>query len=118
MFPRNKNLLDYAKELRKNMTPEEKELWYKFLSKHPFRFRRQEIIGDYIADFYCDRAKLVIEIDGAQHFEHDSAEYDRERTKYFESLGISVIRFLNRNINSDFENTCQYIDKTIKSRIL
>ena len=103
MLPRNSGLIDFAKELRKNMTKEEKTLWYKFLSSYPVRFYRQKIIGDYIADFYCDKAKLVIEIDGAQHFEHDAAEYDKKRTKYFESLGIAVIRFLNRNINEDFE---------------
>ena len=99
------------------MTFEEKTLWYKFLSSYFIRFYRQKIIGNYIADFYCDKAKLVIEIDGAQHFERETMEYDLERTKYFESLGISVIRFLNRDINSDFENTCKYIDKIVKSKI-
>lgn len=94
------------------MTPEEKSLWYSFLSSYSIRFRRQEIIGNYIADFYCDKAKLVIEIDGAQHFNHDAVCYDRERTAYF-----SVIRFLNRDINSDFESTCRYIDKIVKSKI-
>ena len=117
MLPRNKNLLIYAKELRKNMTLEEKELWYKFLSSYPIRFRRQHIIGNYIADFYCDRAKLVIEIDGSQHYEHDAAEYDKKRTEYFESLGISVIRLLKQNINNNFENTCRYVDKIVKSKI-
>ena len=117
MLPRNKELVDFAKNLRKNMTFEEKTLWYKFLSSYPVRFYRQKIIGNYIADFYCDKAMLVIEIDGAQHFEHEAMEYDLERTKYFESLGISVVRFLNRNINSDFENTCKYIDKIVKSKI-
>ena len=117
MLPRNKELVDFAKSLRKNMTFEEKTLWYKFLSSYFIRFYRQKIIGNYIADFYCDKAKLVIEIDGAQHFERETMEYDLERTKYFESLGISVIRFLNRDINSDFENTCKYIDKIVKSKI-
>lgn len=99
------------------MTSEEKTLWYGFLSSYPIRFKRQKIIGNYIADFYCDKAKLVIEIDGAQHYEHDALIYDRERTEYFESFGISVIRLLNKNINSDFENTCRYIDKTVKQKI-
>ena len=116
MLPRNKNLLNSAKELRSNMTFEEKILWYHFLSKYPVRFRRQHIIGNYIADFYCDRAKLVIEIDGAQHFEHDAADYDKKRTEYFESLGIFVIRFLNRDIKFNLKNVCSMIDKIIKQR--
>ena len=118
LLPRNRDLLNFAKNLHKNMTDEEKELWYKFLSQYPVRFRRQKIIGNYIADFYCDKAKLVIEIDGAQHYSPDSFAYDKERTEYFESLGISVIRLLNQNINYDFENTCSYIDKTVKQKIL
>ena len=116
-YRHNPKLTDNARELRKNMTKEEKELWYKFLSSYPIRFRRQHIIGDYIADFYCDRAKLVIEIDGSQHYEPDAVEYDKKRTEYFESLGISVVRLLNKNINNNFENTCRYVDKIIKSKI-
>ena len=117
MLPRNKDLLSSAKALRKNMTPEEKTLWYRFLSSYPIRFRRQEIIGNYIADFYCDKAKLVIEIDGAQHFEHDATEYDKKRTGYFESIGLSEIRFVNPDINSRFEDVCLYIDKIVKSKL-
>lgn len=98
------------------MTFEEKTLWYRFLSKYPVRFRRQQIIGDYITDFYCDKAKLVIEIDGSQHFEPKASDYDRKRTEYFESLGIFVIRFLNKDIKLNFENVCSLIDKTVKQR--
>ena len=117
MLPRNNNLLCAAKELRQNMTSEEKTLWYRFLSSYPIRFRRQTIIGNYIADFYCDKAKLVIEIDGAQHYEHDALEYDKTRTEYLKSLGLTVIRFLNKDINKNFENTCMYIDKIVKSKL-
>ena len=113
----NTKLTSRSQNLRRNMTKEERHLWYDFLKECPQTFHRQKVIGNYIADFYCDKAKLVIEIDGAQHFEHEAMEYDLERTKYFESLGISVVRFLNRNINSDFENTCKYIDKIVKSKI-
>ena len=81
------------------------------------KFSRQKVLGRYIVDFYSAESKLVIELDGSQHFEHEAREYDLERTKYFELLGISVIRFLNRDINSDFENTCRYIDKIVKSKI-
>ena len=113
----DKNLNSSAKELRKNMTPEEKHLWYDFLKKYPIQFNRQKVIGEYIVDFYCKRANVVIEIDGAQHFEHENAEYDKKRTEYLNSVGIEVIRFLNKDINYNFENTCKYIDKIIKNRI-
>ena len=113
----DKNLNSSAKELRKNMTPEEKHLWYDFLKKYPIQFNRQKVIGEYIVDFYCKRANVVIEIDGAQHFEHENAEYDKKRTEYLNGVGIEVIRFLNKDINYNFENTCKYIDKIIKNRI-
>lgn len=113
----DKNLNSAAKELRKNMTPEEKHLWYDFLKNYPVQFNRQKIIGNYITDFYCKKANLVIEIDGAQHFEHDNSEYDKARTDYLNSVGIEVIRFLNKDINYNFNNTCKYIDNIIKKRI-
>ena len=107
--PRNDELLEKAKELRKNMTEEEKKLWFGFLRKQSLRFRRQEIIGSYIVDFYCKERKLVIEIDGAQHYEHEAAEYDCKRTEYLESIGMKVIRIRNGQINKEFENVCRYI---------
>lgn len=113
---RNENFQAKAKELRKNMTPEEKHLWYDYLSKYPIRFRRQEILGEYIVDFYCGKAKLVIEIDGAQHYLPDSMEYDKKRTDYFSSIGIEVVRFLNKDININFENVCIHIDKITRQR--
>ena len=113
----DKNLNLAAKELRKNMTPEEKHLWYDFLKNYPVQFNRQKIIGNYITDFYCKKANLVIEIDGAQHFEHDNSEYDKARTDYLNSVGIEVIRFLNKDINYNFNNTCKYIDNIIKKRL-
>lgn len=113
----DKNLNSAAKELRKNMTPEEKHLWYDFLKNYPVQFNRQKVIGNYITDFYCKKANLVIEIDGAQHFEHDNSEYDKARTDYLNSVGIEVIRFLNKDINYNFNNTCKYIDNIIKKRI-
>ena len=113
----DKNLNLAAKELRKNMTPEEKHLWYDFLKNYPVQFNRQKVIGNYITDFYCKKANLVIEIDGAQHFEHDNSEYDKARTDYLNSVGIEVIRFLNKDINYNFNNTCKYIDNIIKKRL-
>ena len=114
--PRDDELIEKARELRKNMTDEEKKLWFGFLRKHSLRFRRQEIIGRYIVDFYCKEEKLVVEIDGAQHYESEAAEYDRKRTEYLESIGMRVIRILNGQINKDFEDVCRYINGFIDKR--
>lgn len=114
---RNENLQKNARELRKNLTPEEKHLWYDYLSQYPVRFRRQEILGEYIVDFYCRKAKIIIEIDGSQHYFPEAIEYDKKRTEYFSGIGIEVLRFLNKDINLDFENVCTYIDKIVKQRV-
>ncbi|MBQ7151331.1 MAG: endonuclease domain-containing protein [Synergistaceae bacterium] len=103
-------LVDRARELRRNMTPQERRLWYSFLKDYPSaKFYRQRSIGSYIADFYCSKFKLVIEIDGAQHSTAEAIEYDRERTEYFQSLGIKVFRFKNYEINTNFKNVCEKI---------
>ena len=83
----NKDNIPLAKTLRKNMTPWERRLWYDFLRDYPVRFQRQKAIGNYIADFYCAKANLVIEIDGSQHYEDRGIEYDGQRTKYLEQCG-------------------------------
>ena len=107
--PRNRNLLQKARNLRKGMTKEERHLWYDFLRYCSPRFRRQEIIGNYIADFYCHEAQLVLELDGSQHLDSKAIEYDARRTSYFQSLGIRVIRFYNSDITQNFEGVCQHI---------
>ena len=112
-----KKLIPLAKMMRKNMTRHEKHLWYDFLNKYPTRFQRQKTIGGYIADFYCHKAKLVVELDGTQHYENKAIEYDAERTETFESLGIKVLRILNMNIDKDFENVCRIIDVEVKERL-
>ncbi len=113
----NKNLTSAAKELRKNMTKEERHLWYDFLRSYPVRFYRQKVLGKYIADFYCADAKLVIELDGSQHFEDDSAKYDNERTAFLEQYGLSVIRIPNNEIQDNFYGVCEYIDRFVKKAI-
>ncbi|MDR0325439.1 MAG: endonuclease domain-containing protein [Oscillospiraceae bacterium] len=110
----NKALIPRAKELRRNMTPQEKHLWYDFLSKHPLRFQRQKTIDNFIADFYCHVAKLVIEIDGSQHYTSEGLAYDQERTKIFESYGVQVIRFSNREIDTEFTAVCRAIDNAVR----
>ena len=116
-LPRNTNLKQLATNLRNNATKEEKKLWYEFLRTYPLRFNRQRIIGDYIVDFYCAKAKLVIEIDGSQHYYEKEMQKDSERTKFLETLGLKVIRFSNDDINKNLEGVCLLIDKTIKERI-
>lgn len=112
----NGKLIPRAKELRKNMTKQEKHLWYDFLSKYPVRFQRQKTIDNYIVDFYCASAKLVIELDGSQHYEENHMEYDHERTKKLEEYGLKVVRFTNREIDTQFENVCRFIDDEINKR--
>ena len=114
---KNNNLLDAAKDLRRNMTLQERHLWYDFLRGYPVKIYRQRIINNYIADFYCHAARLVIELDGIQHYEEDSLAYDEERTKVFEKYGIMVLRFSNFEINENISAVCRMIDKVISERI-
>ena len=107
-----------AKKLRAKATPQENKLWYKFLSKYKVRFQRQKAIGDFIADFYCFKAKLVIEIDGSQHFEVQSMQKDNFRTEYLQSHNLTVIRFTNKQINENFTEVCQYIDYIVDKQLL
>ncbi len=112
-YTHNKNLVQNAKELRKNMTKEERHLWYDYLKNKNVRFIRQKIIGNYIVDFYCAKVNLVIEVDGSQHFEDKGMQYDNERTKYLNELGLTVIRIPNNEINSNFNGVCEYLDNVI-----
>ena len=113
----NKNIIPKAKELRKNMTPQEKHLWYDFLSTYPkaFRFQRQKTIHHYIADFYCHKAKLVIELDGSQHFTEEGLDYDKERTDILQAYDLTIIRFRNYEIDKNFNYVCKVIDDFIKN---
>lgn len=106
-----------AKNLRKNMTKEERHLWYDYLRDYPIRIRRQSVIGPYIVDFYCAAAKLVVELDGSQHYEEASQAYDKARTEYLELLGIHVIRIPNNEVMRNFRGVCEYIDANIQERL-
>jgi len=109
----NTKLVPYAKALRKNMTKEERHLWYDYLRNHPARFTRQKILGNYIADFYSAKAQLVIELDGSQHYEEDGLIYDRIRSEYLEEYGLKVIRIPNNYLMTNFRDACEYIDRVI-----
>lgn len=113
-IPKNGNLLERARKLRREMTPQERKLWYLFLQKYPVKIYKQRIIGSYIADFYCAAAKLVIEIDGSQHYLPDAQQYDAERSAYFESLGLKIVRFSNADINERFERVCGSIHQFLQ----
>jgi very-short-patch-repair endonuclease len=116
-LPRNKKLNCHSRSLRNNATKQENHLWFDYLKKHSFQFYRQRIIGEYIVDFYCPHTNLVIEIDGSQHYEKVAIEYDKRRTAYFENLGLIVLRFTNKDIDSNFDGVCQVIEQTILSHI-
>lgn len=113
----NKKNIPLAKKLRKNATPQENHLWYDFLSKYEIRFQRQKSIGNFIADFYCHSARLVVEIDGSQHYTESGIEKDTFRTEVLTELGLKVIRFSNRQINTNFRGVCEYIDAVIKASL-
>ena len=102
MIPYNKNLVKNAQELRKNMTPEEKHLWYDFLKKLPFNVRRQHNIENQIVDFYIAEKKTIIEVDGIQHASSEHQEMDAKRDKELSKWGISVLRYSNKDINQNF----------------
>ena len=113
----NKNLIPRAKELRKNATSQENELWYKFLRHYPIRFQRQKTIGQFIVDFYCHEAKLAIELDGSQHFTPEGVTHDEVRTAAIETTGVTVLRFTNREIDSHFSAVCVQIDVAVHARL-
>ena len=98
------------------MTPHERKLWYLFLRNYPIKIYKQRIIGSFIVDFYCHRAKLVIEIDGSQHYEENGIAYDEERSAYLQSLGLKVVRCSNREITWNFKKVCEQIDGLIRER--
>ena len=113
----NRKNEEYARQLRREMTPWERKLWYCFLKDYPIRFQRQKCIDNYIADFYCFPARLVIELDGGGHYDPESGKKDAIRTKILEQYGLKVIRFCNRDIDKNFYGVCTVIDREVKTRM-
>ncbi len=105
----NKSNKSLAQTLRSNQTDEERKLWYCFLRYLPVKFLRQQAIGNYIVDFYCGSAKLVIELDGIQHYSEEGQSKDFERDSYLNGLGITVVRYTNLEINRQFDSVCMDI---------
>ena len=113
----NKQLVPLAKHLRKEMTKEERHLWYDYLRTYPVRFSRQKVLGKYIVDFYSAEVKLVIELDGSQHYEEDTIQQDSERTAFLEDYGLKVIRIPNNEVMKNFCGVCEYIDAAVKQSL-
>ncbi|MBQ8768687.1 MAG: endonuclease domain-containing protein [Oscillospiraceae bacterium] len=113
----NRQLIPFAKQLRKEMTKEERHLWYDFLRTYPVRFNRQKVFGKYILDFYCAEAKLVIELDGSQHYEDGNLEKDAERTAFLKEYDLAVIRIPNNDISKNFRGVCEYIDAAVRQSL-
>ena len=115
-IPKDNSQLENARRLRRDMTPHERKLWFLFLRKYPVKIYKQRIIGKFIVDFYCASAKLVIELDGSQHYETQGIAYDTERSSYLEALGLKVLRFSNQDVDRNFQGVCTQIDITIRER--
>ena len=114
---KNPELLNVARILRRNMTPQENHLWYDFLKTYPVKIYKQRIVDNFIVDFYCHQALLVIEIDGSQHYTTSGKAYDGERTRILQKYGLQVLRFSNREVDKNFNRVCDKIDRVIQERI-
>ena len=110
----DKKNVSLARHMRKNATPQENHLWYDFLRFYKIRFQRQKPIDHFSADFYCHRARLVIEIDGSQHNTEDGIQKDAFRTEILEGYDLKIIRFTNQQIDTRFFDVCAYIDGVVK----
>ena len=110
----NKHVLTpYAQKLRREMTKEERHLWYDFLAALPIHFRRQKVLGRYIVDFYCADARLVIELDGGQHYEDTAQRRDAVRDLWMKRQSLAVLRYSNADIEENFEGVCADIIRYI-----
>ncbi len=113
----NKEIVPVAKILRKNMTKEEKHLWYDFLRSYPVRFLRQKVIDNYVVDFYCHEARLTIELDGSQHYSENGLLKDKIRTEKIEERNLMVVRIPNNEIVRNFNGVCEYIDLLVTKSV-
>ena len=115
--PHHDALLENARALRRNMTPWERKLWYLFLRGYPAKYYKQQIIGPYVVDFCCPRAKLIIELDGSQHFMPEGQSADARRTADLEAMGYSLLRFPNIEVDRHFPEVCEHIRRETEARI-
>ena len=117
IVPKNSQLLPRARELRRKMTLQECKLWYQFLRHYPVKVYKQRIIESFIADFYCSRSQLVIELDGHQHSTEQGQLYDRERSSIFARYNLQILRFTNYEVDMQFDAVCETIHQTIQARL-
>ena len=113
----DKKNIPLAKALRENMTPWERKLWYDFLRNYPVRFQRQKAIGNYIADFYCAKARLVIELDGGGHYTKEQARKDEQRTNDLNAMNLRVVRICNLDIDRNVRSVCEYIERLVQNSL-
>lgn len=109
----NSELEARARELRKNLTRQERRLWYGFLRDYPIRFTRQRAVGSYIVDFYCSKARLVVELDGSQHYTEEGEQYDATRSAVLAGYGLRILRFSNHDVDVHYEAVCETIDMAV-----
>jgi len=117
IFESDSRLRPRARELRNNATKQENHLWYDFLRERPEHWYRQKVIGEFIVDFYCPKAKLVIELDGMQHYTPEGLAYDEERSAYLEGIGLKVIRLQNKEVDDAFYLVCGKITEIVDTRL-
>ena len=116
-LPYDPRMRERVQELRHKMTPMEKKLWYSFLRTYPVKMYKQRPIRTFVADFYCPLARLVIELDGSQHYTEQGKEYDEQRTAILEQYGVQVFRFTNLDVDRHLDAVCAQIDSTIERRV-
>ena len=116
-IPKDNSQLENARRLRREMTPHERKLWYLFLRKYPVKIYKQRIIGEYIVDFYCHAARLIVELDGSQHYQTTGMLRDQIRTERLEQRNLLVVRIPNNAVNENFEGVCEYLDCLVGERI-
>lgn len=112
-----KELRKRSQNLRKQMTKEERHLWYDFLKTYPVQFKRQYSVGAYIVDFYCYKAGLVVELDGSQHCDPAAQAYDNRRTEFLNKQGLYVLRISNLDVMREFSGVCELIDRIVRDRV-
>ena len=117
VFDLRRNAVRSNLELRHKMTPMEKKLWYSFLRTYPVKMYKQRPIRTFVADFYCPLARLVIELDGSQHYTEQGMQYDKERSAVFEQYGVQVLRFRNQDVSAHFEMVCEQIHEAVVKRL-
>ena len=114
---KNFRMLDTARKLRRDMTPQERKLWYEYLRNYPVKFYKQRIIESFIVDFYCAQARLVIELDGSQHYTEQGLCHDEERSQILRAYGLKVVRFTNLDVDRSFDSVCAQIDLEVNARL-